>query len=217
MKKLVALTIALLTAGSLTASATVLIGSVPVSAQIQIPAGLTTGSGPVTSGNYTFTSTNAVINGGTIYGSTASYGFGDNGYWDTGYGPFIGLNDSNQYDGVTDTITVAFATPVYTVGDLFNYVPKSGDLTTIAVYDSTNTLIESYNLTFLTGGGKNTGVWLGFNEATPISSLTLTGNYIAMTAAPEDSTLVYSLLGVALLGAGAFFASRKMAAITPAA
>jgi len=71
------------------------------------------------------------------------------------------------------------------------------------VYDASNTLIESYVLTFLTGGGQNTGMFLGFQETTPIKYFTLSDAYIGITnlttqAVPEPSSLL--MLGSGILG-----------------
>jgi hypothetical protein len=218
MKKLVLLTIALLVVGSITARATVLTGSIPESAQIPIPNDLTYAlSGPVSwDGEYTWSSTNLFNNGGSIFGYTGGYGFGSNGYWDSNIGPFMALNDSTTDYGSTDTMTIAFTNPVYQVGDFFNFDVDEGPAT-IAVYDTNGDLIESYNLTFSTGGGTDTGEWLGFSETTPIGSFTMTDNYIAMATSPEPSTLDYFLLAVAVCGGAMFFAARKRSVILPAA
>jgi len=205
MRKFFVLAIALLAAGSLTASASVLIGfdSIPTSALIPIPSNnLVFGGGPVTWGNYTWSSTNLFNGVGSIFGNTGSYGFGTtNGYWDSAVGPMIGLNDSTTDYGVTDTMTIAFTNPVFAVGDFFNYDADESSPTTpatIAVYGTSGNLIESYNLDFSTGGAADSGEWLGFSETTPIGSFTMTDNYIAMASTPEPSSLL--LLGSGLLG-----------------
>jgi hypothetical protein len=135
-----------------------------------------------------------------VIGSTAGMGFGANGSWDSAVGPIIGLNDSTAIDGSTDTMTIAFTTPVTEFGDYFNYVPNSGNPTPISVYDTVGNLIGTYDLTFATSGAVDSGEWLDFSSTTPIGSVTLTDNYVAISApTPEPSSFV--LLGSGLLAA----------------
>ena len=92
------------------------------------------------------------------------------------------LNDAFIRYNVTDTMTFAFSTPVSAVGGFMNYAPDGSTPTIIAVYDASNTLIESAELTFITGGGANTGFFFGFQEASnTISYFRLTDNYIGIT------------------------------------
>lgn len=181
--------------------------SLPSGTVVPMPAIDYIGPGPqVFGGGITWSSTNAINQGGSAFGYTGGYGFGGNGYWDGSLGPMAGLNDSFAAYGVTDTMTFAFPAPVAGVGGFLNYVPYGSTPTTIAVYDSAHTLIESFNLTFLTGGGYNTGAFYGFLEASPIISyFTLTDNYVGITnltvqgsvsAVPEPNSLL-------LLGSGA--------------
>jgi hypothetical protein len=89
--------------------------------------------------------------------------------------------------------------------------------TTIAVYNAGNTLIESANLTFNTGGGTDTGEFLGFLEASPdISYFTLTDNYVSIsgltTLGLAESASIPEPGSIALLGlglAGLFGIRRK--------
>jgi hypothetical protein len=168
------------------------------------------GPGPQTvsvSPSIIWSSTNASTQGGSVFGYTNGYGFQANGFWDAAVGPMAGVNDSFAVYGVTDTMTFAFATPVGAVGGFLNYVPGGSTPTTIAAWDSGGNLIESFNLTFLTGGGTDTGFFFGFQESTAnISSFTLTDNYLAITdlttggasGTPEPSSLL--LIGTGLLG-----------------
>ena len=113
-----------------------------------------------------------------------------------------GLNDSTDFYGVTDTMTFAFATPVSAVGGFLNYVPGSGNPTTLSVYDSSMNLIDSYMLSFTTNGGDDTGAFYGFQETTPIGYFTLTDNFIGITdltiVSPEPSSIL--LIGSGLVG-----------------
>ena len=68
-------------------------------------------------------------------------------------------------------------------------------------------------MAFLTGGGDNTGQFIGFSESSPIiSHFTLTDNYVGITemtisATPEPGT-VFSA-GAALLGLAGLLRRKK--------
>ncbi len=166
------------------------------------------GPGPFLFGpGITWSSTNAFNFGGSLFGydgSLGSYSFFGNGNWTGALGTMAGLNDSTDDAGSTDTMTFSFAHPVAAVGGFLNYSPGASTPTMIAVYDSSGNLIESYNLSFLTGGADDTGFFYGFQESSSIiSSFTLTDNYIGITnltiaSTPEPATLL--LCGSGLLG-----------------
>jgi len=162
------------------------------------------GSGPqAVDLGITWSSTNASTLGGSAFGYTGGYSFFANGSW-SGI-DMAGLNDSFDVSSVTDTMTFAFSSPVAAVGGFLNYVPGASTPTRIAIYNSSMALIESHNLTFLTGGGANTGRFLGFQQPTPdISFFTLTDNYIgitnlttrAMVPAVPEPAMALPLLGL---------------------
>jgi hypothetical protein len=139
------------------------------------------------------------------FGKTDWYGFGgsgSNGGWDGSLGPMAGL------ENFTGTMTFEFSNPVAGVGGFLNYISLQ-DPCTIAVYDISNNLIESYTLTFHTDGGTNTGFFFGFLEGSSnIKYFKLTNNWIGVTtltvqenAAPLPGAVW--LLGSGLLSLGA--------------
>lgn len=189
-------------------SSAAVVTSIPGGTVVPMPGVDYFGTGPQAFGpGITWSSTNAIIQGGSVFGWTGGYAFGTNGTWDGGLGPMAGLNDSFAVYGITDTMTFTFATPVQAVGGFLNYLPGGTTPTTIAVYDATNTLIESFELTFLTDGSINSGQFFGFLESAPIiSSFTLTDNYIGLanltvavtvSSVPEPGTLAMLGLGIA--------------------
>jgi hypothetical protein len=198
-----------LTGGAASAN---LVTSIPGGTVVPMPAINYSGPGPQTfSPGITWTSTNATNQGGSVFGYTGVYSYIDNGLWDGRLGPMAGLNDSFDSYGVTDTMTFSFTTPVGAVGGLLNYAP-AGTHAIIAAYAG-GTLIESDTLTFLTGGGTDTGMFLGFQETTPeISSFTLTDNFIGITnltlgppaavPAPEPGTVLLLAGSLGVLGLG---------------
>jgi hypothetical protein len=147
----------------------------------------------------TWTSTYSESN----FGNSGAYNYSSNGGWTGSLGPMAGLNDSTDASGVTNTMTFAFSTPVSAVGGFLNYSPGSTNPTTIAVYDASNHLIESFNLTFTTGGGDDTGFFYGFEEsANIISYFTLTDNYVGIVNLTTKTSPVPLPGAIWLLGSG---------------
>jgi hypothetical protein len=205
MKKAAAPLLLILTALLAVQAGATVVTSIPGGTVIPMPVLNYFGPGPQTFSGVTWSSTNASTQGGSVFGYTGGYGFGSNGSWDGSLGPMAGVNDANVIYGVTDTMAFSFATPVMAVGGFINYYPDAITTpTVIAVYDSSLNLIESFTLSFSTGGGTNSGFFFGFQETTPISQFTLTDNYVGITnltvaSVPEPGTL--TLIGTGLIGA----------------
>lgn len=113
----------------------------------------------------------------SVYGYNNGYGFGDNGDWDSAL-TMVGL------DAPTGTMTYAFANALSAVGGFINYAQFDGQpyegTPTIAIYDSSNNLLESAVLNFTTSG-TNQGFFYGFTWATSaISYFKLSNAYIGL-------------------------------------
>ena len=208
MKKFVAPLLALMGALLVVQAGATVVTSIPGGTVIPMPVLNYFGPGPQTFGTtnvVTWSSSNASNQGGSVFGYTGGYGYGSNGFWDGALGPMAGVNDSFIFYSASDTMVFSFATPVTAVGGFINYYPDGITTPTImAAYDASWNLIESYNLSFSTGGGANTGFFYGFQETTPIKYFTLTDNYVGITnltvgSVPEPGTL--TLIGTGLLGA----------------
>jgi hypothetical protein len=180
----------------LIAAAFVLFGAVKADADLitSLPGGTVLGfpslnaftGGPQTvAAGVTWSSTNA----NATYGWTSLYGFINNGSW-SGLPAMVGTNSPS------DSMTFAFSTPVSAIGGILNWAicPSCSSLSsaTIAVYDSTHTLIESFTLS--NGGTSNLATpnsFYGFSENTAdIFYFTLTGAYIGLRDLTEAAVSV---------------------------
>jgi hypothetical protein len=196
--------------------------SLPGGTIVAMPASYYFGPGPQVFGPaITWSSTNAASQGGSVFGYAGGYGFLGNGSWTGSLGPMAGLNDGYYAFGVTDTMTFALSTPVAGVGGFLNYVPSGTTPTVIAIYDSGMNLLESYSLTFVTGGGNDTGEFHGFLRTSPdisyftlsdnyigITDLTITGSYTPTPAIPEPTSVLLLGTGLGALGLAAWRRKR---------
>jgi len=176
--------------------------SLPAGIDLSMPVINYFGAGPQTlAPGITWSSENATTQGGSVFGYNAGYGFASNGFWQ-GL-TMMGTNDS------TSSMTVSFATPVSGVGGFINYAPGQGNAS-LSVFNGAN-LIETFNLSFLTGGGTNTGQFIGFLESSSIiTSFVLTGGFVGLAGlqyqpdnvsqTPLPATLPLFASGLGLLG-----------------
>ena len=138
---------------------------------------------------------------GGAFGSTQVYYFGTNGFW-SGSPPYAAVNSDEG------SMQFSFAQPVSAVGGLINYSTGDESLPVISIYNSSNQLLESSQLSFSTDG---TGEFHGFQLANPlISSFRLSGSYMALrnltilassplAPVPEPETYAMLLAGLGLM------------------
>jgi len=143
----------------------------------------------------------------SVYGYENGYVFGDNGDWSAGLS-MIGSNDDLA------KMTITFDNPVAGVGMFWNFAPDDGSglsPAVIAVYDTSNNLIESHTLTDIVGTGTNQGKFYAFLENTAsISYMTMQGAFIGGAnlevlsaptgVVPEPATYALALAGLGVAG-----------------
>ena len=171
---------------------------------------------PVHENGFTWTST--YVN--SMYGwSTSPYILDANGQWDGKAFNFVGLNYGYDPNNRNQHMKFTFDTPVSAVLAFLNYAPGSGN-PYMAIYDSSDNLIDKQSLSISTPNAKNGGQNWGFSlESGIIKSFVLGDAYIvasglrtiagqspvvtspgAANAVPEPGSL--GLLALALAGFG---------------
>jgi len=192
-----------------------IVNSAPGSTFVPFPVVNVFGPGPETFGpGITWSSTNAGNQGGSVFGYNGGYGFGSNG---STFDTMAGLNDSNSYYGVVDTMTFAFSTPVKQVGGVLNWSPDGGDNVHVDWYDSSNNLLGDLVLNNSGGDVSAPDQYYGFKSSTAnIAYFTLTDGYVGVLdglsingGVPEPATWAMMLLGVGAIGAAQRMARRK--------
>jgi hypothetical protein len=174
--------------------------TLPGGAFIAIPANASDFLGPgprsITSG-ITWSSTAAL----SLFGYTGGYGIDSHGNWNGV--PMLALNAG------VGTMTIAFATPVRGVGAFMNYAPGWGDVPTIAAYDASHQLLESYVLNYPVVANAefdvNAGEVHGFLRTNAdIAYFTLAGSGIVatnlqVTPVPEPAAYAMLLAGLGVM------------------
>lgn len=203
------------------------ITSLPGGTSVAIPAANIATNGPQTFGPFTFTS-NAIAT--SLFGSTATYDFGNNGTW-SGTTPFIGLNEASNLPyingGSYGTMTLSLNAPTSGFLAEINWNPsETGGFTAyMEILDSNENSIEYFPLTTNNGGNNANGIspgYYGFLRPTADIKYVRFHNafiaarnisYIApQTAVPEPATWALMIFGFA--GTGIVLRRREKTAKT---
>ncbi len=208
------LLIASLALASASASAALITALPGDSTAVAMPSVNYFGTGPQTvAPGITWSSTNSGRQGGSVFGYTSSYGFGGNGFWN-GF-PMAGVNSSNDSYGVVDSMSFTLDSATTMFGGRINWAGDNVDVT-IAAYDSTGNLLESWVMANANGNVQTADRFYGIYRAEgDIAMFTLTAGYIAIADiaigssnnnnVPVPATLALALAGLGLAGA----ASRR--------
>lgn len=162
-----------------------------------------------------FQTTNNTGSNQSVKKFSGGYGFGTNGFWDSSIS-MTGLNADDGYMDFTfpDGVTVAG------IGGFMNYAPESLGGMEITALDANNNVLtykdddnkerlESHTLTFVTGGGTNSGAeFYILRDKADIKKLRLSKAFVGITNFTYDFPVPgpLPLLGVA----AAFGSSRRI-------
>ena len=119
----------------------------------------------------------------------------------------LGINDGSVFGHPYPTATILWSNPIRTFGGYFGAATPDGLATTLTVqfFNQASTLIDSETFTYLRSGD---GVleWHGWNSSVPFSSVSITGNFLALdgleasvTAVPEPAADLLPIVPVMLI------------------